>query len=155
MRKGRFSCYLLGFVALAGLAREYEGTSRNQLHRNRFRGVCLGEPSTVGQSRTKNCQPWLDAATRKGTIYTAGIGPTFPALLLKPVDMHICCICSLQKMFGFRTPVARSVSSQHALKPAGRRSKASSEGNCGEEAALSTDAIEISLAATAQDRCWG
>lgn len=53
MRKGRFSCYLLGFVALAGLAREYEGTSRNQLDRNRIRGVCLGEPSTVGQSRTK------------------------------------------------------------------------------------------------------
>src|SRR5262245_25445972 len=61
MRKGRFSCYLLGFVALAGLAREYEGTSRNQLDRNRIRGVCLNH-RLLAKAEPKNCQPWLDAA---------------------------------------------------------------------------------------------
>jgi hypothetical protein len=66
MRKGRFSYYLTSFVALAGLARESAGFSRDQLDRNRFRGICLGvNHRLLAKGEPKNCQLWLDAATRK------------------------------------------------------------------------------------------
>jgi hypothetical protein len=53
---------------------------------------------------------------------------------------------------GFRMP-ACLLSSQHAVRPGGQRSKAAREGNRGEGAALSAGAMGISFASTVQRGC--
>jgi len=60
----RVSFYLTGFVALAGLAREYFG---------------VGEPSTVGESRTKKLPTLARLSDNEGHLCNEGCPVTIPS----------------------------------------------------------------------------